>query len=114
MSLISKVTFLKGWQGGQVVLGQMFEDVVSLTVVLVVEDNELLPCVLHHDVENDIVKVDRWPHEERVVIRLAWAGRGAAGAWGTRWCPLDEQMWDVHGVSQRLQRTCRHAANGAH
>lgn len=95
----------------------MFEDVFfffSLTVVLVIEDNELLPCVLHHYVENDIVKVDRWPHEERVVIRLARAGRGAAGARGTRRCPLDKQMGDVHGVSQRLQRTRRHATNGAH
>lgn len=90
----------KGQQGGQMVLVQMFEDAFfSLTVVLVIEDNELLPCVLHHHVENDIVKVDRWSHEERVVVRLARGGRGAAGARGTRRCPLDEQMGNVHGVS---------------
>lgn len=75
----------------------------ALTIICVIKDDKLLPGVLHHHMEDDIIQVDRGPDKECVVIRLPMAGWRAAGARGSCWCLLDKQVGDVHGIGQSLK-----------
>lgn len=75
----------------------------SLTILNVVEHDELLPAQLLHQSQHDIVKADGRPGSERVALP-ARARVELAGS--PRWSlavPLDVQVWDVHGVRQGLQ-----------
>lgn len=84
-----------------------------LTKIWVIEEDELLPAVLGHHLQDDLVKVDGWADHQGVVV----CSRQAAGqrAGGAR-CPggraLDEEVGDVHGVCERLKAACWHAADG--
>lgn len=69
-----------------------------LTVIRVVEDDELLPAVLRDHMQDDLVEVDGRPHEERVVVGAAAAGGRAAGARRPGGAALYEEVRDVHGI----------------
>lgn len=85
-----------------------------LTIIAVVEDDELLPAQLGDQLEHDVVEAHGRARGQRVLlvlqagVELAGRARGAARA------ALHEQVRDVHGVRQRLQRVGRRAARGRH
>lgn len=76
----------------------------SLTKIRVIEEDELLPAVLRHHLQDDLVKVDRRADHQGVVICSGKAaGHRAGGARCPRRRALDEEVRDVHGVRQRLK-----------
>lgn len=84
-----------------------------LTKIWVVEEDELLPAVLGHHLQDDLVKVDgRADHQGVVVCSRQAAGQRAGGARRPGGRALDEEVGDVHGVCERLKAACWHAANG--
>lgn len=83
-----------------------------LTVVALVEDDELVPVQLRHQGEQHLVDADGRPGGQRVALAV-WAGVELAGsARRALPVPLDEEVRDVHGVRQRLQCTSGGAARG--
>lgn len=85
-----------------------------LTKIRVIEEDELLPAVLRHHLQDDLVKVDgRADHQGVVVCSGKAAGQRAGGARRPRRRALDEEVRDVHGVGQRLKAARWHAADGA-
>lgn len=75
-----------------------------LTKIRVIEEDELLPAVLRHYLQDDLVKVDGWAdHQGVVVCSGKAAGQRAGGARRPGRRALDEEVRDVHGVCQRLQ-----------
>lgn len=90
----------------------IFHDI--LTEIGVVEEDELLPAVLWHHLQDDLIKVDgRADHQGVVVCSGQAAGQRAGGARRPSGRALDEEVRDVHGVRERLQAARRHAADGA-
>ena len=84
-----------------------------LTKIWVIEEDELLPAVLRHHLQDDLVKVDRWADHQGVVVCSGQAtGQRAGGAGRPSRRALDEEVGDVHGVCQRLKAACWHAADG--
>ncbi len=76
----------------------------SLTVLNVVEHDELLPAQLLHQSQHDVVEADRRPGGQRVALPTGAGVELARRAWRSLAVPLDVQVGDVHGVCQGLQR----------
>lgn len=82
----------------------------SLTILDVVEDDELLPAQLLHQSQHDVVEADGWPGGQRVALPAGARVELAGGPRRSLAVPLDVQVRDVHGVRQGLQRAGRRAA----
>lgn len=84
-----------------------------LTKIWVIEEDELLPAVLGHHLQDDLVKVD-WRADHQGVVVCSWqaTGQRAGGARRPSGRALDEEVGDVHGVGERLKTACWHAADG--
>lgn len=82
----------------------------SLTILDVVEDDELLPAQLLHQSQHDVVEADGRPGGQRVALPAGARVELAGGPRRSLAVPLDVQVRDVHGVRQGLQRAGRRAA----
>lgn len=87
-------------------------DEPSLTVVALVEDDELLPVELRDEGEQDVTEADGRPGGQRVALAVRAGVELAGGARDAVAVPLDEQVGDVHGVGQGLQGAGGGAARG--
>lgn len=86
----------------------------ALTVVAVVEDNELLPAQLRHQLEHDVVEADGRAGRQGVALAVGAGVELAGGARGALAVALHVEVRDVHGVGQGLQGAGRGAARGGH
>lgn len=84
----------------------------TLTVVALVEDDELVPVQLRHQREQHLVDADGRPGGQRVALSVRAGVELAGGARRPLPVPLDEEVRDVHGVRQRLQSAGGSAAGG--
>lgn len=85
-----------------------------LTKIRIIEEDELLPTILGNHLHDDVVEVHRWTNHEGVVIGARNAAGGRAGRTGCPRCgALDEEVGNVHGISQSLKAARRHAADWA-
>lgn len=84
----------------------------KLTIVTLIEDDELLPVQLGHQSQQDVVDSHRWTCSQSVALSIGAGVELAGSAGGPVPVPLDEEMRDVHCIRQRLQRTCCSAAGG--
>lgn len=75
----------------------------SLTVLDVIKHNELLPAQLLHQHQHHVVQAHRRSGRQCVAL-ASWARVELAGRPGRSLAvPLDEKVWYVHSVRQRLQ-----------
>ena len=86
----------------------------SLTIVAVIEDDELLPAELGDEREHDVVEAHGRAGGEGVALPVGGGVELAGGARRAVRLPLHVQVRDVHGVRQRLERTRRRTARGGH
>lgn len=85
---------------------------LTLTVVALVEDDELEPVQLRHQGEQDVVDAHWRTRGQGVALPVGAGVELAGGAGRPVSVPLDEEVRDVHGIRQRLQRAGRGAAGG--
>lgn len=86
--------------------GQIWHQICpSLTILNVVEHNELLPAQLLHQRQHDVIEANRWPGGQRVALPTRARVELAGCPWWSLAVPLDVQVGDVHGVCQGLQST---------
>lgn len=85
-----------------------------LTILDVVEHDELLPAQLLHQRQHDVIEADRWPGSQRVALPAGARVELAGGPRRSLTVPLDVQVRDVHGVCQGLQRAGRCTARRRH
>lgn len=69
-----------------------------LTVVALVEDDELVPVQLRHQGEQHLVDADGRPGGQCVALAVGAGVKLAGGARRPLPVPLDEEVRDVHGV----------------
>ena len=75
----------------------------QLTILAVIEHDELLPAQLCHQPEHDVIEAHRWSGGQRVGLPVRTGVQVAGGAWRAPWVSLDKEVWDVHCVCERLQ-----------
>lgn len=86
----------------------------ALTVVAVVEDEELAPAELVDECEHDVTEAHRRPGGQRVASSVGARLQRAGGARRAVVAALYVQVWDVHGVSEGLQGARRGASGRRH
>lgn len=75
----------------------------GLTVVAVVEDQELAPAELIDERQHDVAEAHGRPGGQRVASSVSARLERAGGARRAVVATLDVQVRDVHGVRERLQ-----------
>lgn len=85
----------------------------TLTIFTVIEDDEFLPCILGDYPQDDFIQVDRWTNRKSIVIIPVAPGEPTATPWGPSCWALNEEVWDMHGICQRLEGSSWCATNGA-
>lgn len=83
----------------------------ALTVVTVIEDEELAPAELIDECEHDITEAYRRPGGQCVASSVSAGLQWAGSARGAIIASLYVQMRDVHGVGEGLQGARRGASS---
>lgn len=75
----------------------------QLTILAVVEHDELLPAQLCHQPEHDVVEAHWRSGGQCVGLAIRAGVQVAGGTWRPSWVALDKEVGDVHGVCEGLQ-----------
>ena len=84
----------------------------QLTILAVVEHDELLPAQLCHQPEHDIIEAHGRSGGQRVGLAVRAGVQMAGGTRRAPWVALDKEVWDVHRVCEGLQGVGRRTTGG--